>query len=156
MDHDFLYDLSLSDISSVTTIPDPNIALNYFAKTFNSFAEKHAPFKKLRVKNRSNPWFSPEIAAMLRNRDIVWNRARASGLSNDWQYFCHLRKYVLLQYVLLNHLTMLNPYQTAVVIHQSSGEQSRLSQRAPPHPYPCRSPKTLSLFPTIFSCICET
>lgn len=47
--------------------------------------------KKLRVKNRSNPWFSSEIAAVLRNTDITWNKACASGLSRDFAVFLSSR-----------------------------------------------------------------
>ncbi len=65
VEQDFLYDLSFSDIFSTTAIPDPCIALNYVIKICNSIADKHAPFKKLRIKNRSNPWFSSDVADML-------------------------------------------------------------------------------------------
>ncbi len=55
------------------TIADPEVALSYFTDIFNSLENKHAPFKKYRVK-RLNPWLSPEIAEMLRKRDIAWTK----------------------------------------------------------------------------------
>lgn len=67
------------------------ILLNYYIKIFNSAVDKHAPFKKLRITNGSNPWFTADIADMLHSRDISWNKARTSGLGADWQHFHHLR-----------------------------------------------------------------
>ena len=57
----FLRDLFLSDITNLCAIPDPELALSDFIDVFNSLANKHAPFKKYRVKNRTAPWFSPEM-----------------------------------------------------------------------------------------------
>ena len=58
---------------------------------FNSLANKHAPFKKHGVKNRLNPWFTPEISEMLRLRDVAWAKAQGSKSSTDWQIFRQLR-----------------------------------------------------------------
>ena len=42
-----------------------------FIKTFNSIADKHAPFKKFKFKNRNNPWFQSETGAILHERCSV-------------------------------------------------------------------------------------
>ncbi len=52
---------------------------------------RHAPFKKFRVKGRDNPWFSEDLSVLIRERDVVWAKARQSDLSSDWICFRQLR-----------------------------------------------------------------
>ena len=87
----FLHDLSISGLCNTLSFNDPQLALKYFILTFNSVADKHAPFKTLRVKNRRNPWFSSDISIKMRARDMAWKKARSSGLRSDWQTFHLLR-----------------------------------------------------------------
>ena len=87
----FIYDLSVSNLQDIFSFKDPHLALNHFIYTFNSIADKHAPFKKIRVKNRRNPWFSSEISLEMRARDKAWKTARSSGFRSDWQKFHLLR-----------------------------------------------------------------
>ena len=92
----FLHDLFISNISqSISSIQNPDCALNLFIKTFNSVADKHAPYKKFRVKNRHNPWFSSEISELIKARDLSWSQARKSNLKSDWNRFQVLRNQCL-------------------------------------------------------------
>ena len=40
---------NLCDIAGVPAIPDPRSVLDYFSDVFNTFADKHAPYKSLMV-----------------------------------------------------------------------------------------------------------
>ena len=51
----FLNELYQSDIHLTSEISDVELALEFFTNTFSSILNKHAPLKKHRVKNRSNP-----------------------------------------------------------------------------------------------------
>ena len=85
----FLRDLFLSDITILCAVPYPELALGYFIDAFNSLANKHAPFKKYRVKLTA-PWFSPEISEILRSRDVAWAKA-SSKSATDWLNFIQQR-----------------------------------------------------------------
>ena len=48
-----VFDLYHSDIHFTFEIPDAEMALDYFSKSFLAIVDKHAPFKKLRIKVES-------------------------------------------------------------------------------------------------------
>lgn len=66
---------------------DLDSALHYFSKIFTHTADSHAPYKTFRIKNWSNPWFSPELALAIHNRNKLCSIARASGTNTVWQNF---------------------------------------------------------------------
>ncbi len=84
-EHAFLLGLFYSDINYTMAIPDPNLALDYFIKTFISIIDIYAPHKRLRIKNRNNPWFCSEVAEMLCIRDAAWRKAQTTKSYSDWQ-----------------------------------------------------------------------
>ena len=65
--------------------------IQHQAKSFIAVGYKHAPFKKLRIKRRANPWFSSEICELLKVRDFAWKKACVSVFRSDWQHFRYLR-----------------------------------------------------------------
>lgn len=83
----FINDLQHSDIHYTSEIPDVEIALDYFSKNFLAIMDKHAPFKQLRIKDRSNPWFSPELSTLFKARNRAWSLARHSGEPSHWLAF---------------------------------------------------------------------
>ena len=87
----FLCDLYENGINSVELIYDAEQALDHFISVFNCVSDIHAPYKKLRVKNRSNPWFSHEVSSLLHKRNAAWKLARSSGTTANWQSFRQLR-----------------------------------------------------------------
>ena len=84
----FLTDLFYIDIGLTSAMPDPDLALFFFISTFNDVANKHAPKKKIRMKNRINPWFSSEISNLIREKAAAWKKAQISNLIEDWVIFC--------------------------------------------------------------------
>ena len=87
----FLRDLAYSDLSNIFHISDPELALDFFINRFNSLVNKHAPYKKIRVKNRSNKWFTNELSALHISRNKAWALARRSGDPSHWLAFRQLR-----------------------------------------------------------------
>ena len=56
---------------------------------------KHAPFRKYKIKGRDNPWFSEQLSDLIHERDLAWATVKKSKNSSDWQHCRHLRnKYV--------------------------------------------------------------
>lgn len=90
-DQGFLHDLYHSDLERLCLVPDPELATEHFSLVFNAIANKHAPYKSLRVKNRSSPWFTDDVKSVIRLKDLAWSKARATGNSADWLEFRKLR-----------------------------------------------------------------
>ncbi len=57
----FLIDLNLCDWNRVNLILEPEIVLQYFKSLFLDIINKHAPFRKYKIKGRDNPWHFTEI-----------------------------------------------------------------------------------------------
>ena len=90
-DQAFLFDLLSSNPTSIELIPDVGVALSHFLSVFHAVTDKHAPFKKCRIKNRFNPWFTHDISEATTNRNKAWALARSTGSAAAWQSFRHLR-----------------------------------------------------------------
>lgn len=87
----FNYDLSRCQWNRIELIPDVESAWSFFYDCFMAIVNKHAPFKKFRIKGRDNPWFTPELANALHERNLAWANARKTGLKHDWDIFRQLR-----------------------------------------------------------------
>ncbi len=87
----FLHDLYNFDCGKIYLIPEVESAWNYFYESFTYFINKHAPFRKFRVKGRHNVWFTPELSNLLRERNLAWSKARSTNLKEDWLIFRQLR-----------------------------------------------------------------
>jgi len=87
----FLQDLATYDWERISLIPDVEFAWQYFYDGLTSVLNRHAPFKKFRVKGRDNPWFSTALSVLIRERDTAWAKARQSDSDSDWIRFRQLR-----------------------------------------------------------------
>lgn len=87
----FINDLYASNTQSPTDLMDVDLALDCFISNFNSIANTHAPYKKFRVKDRLNPWFTTELSTMLITRNKAWALARRTKAASDWSYFRQIR-----------------------------------------------------------------
>lgn len=56
----FFHYMYSSELSSISCMSDPELALELFSYICISLAGKQVPFERLRVRNRSNAWFSIE------------------------------------------------------------------------------------------------
>lgn len=81
-----------NDFSNITAeISDVQVALQFFTDIFIPCVDKHAPFKRLRIKDRTVPWFSSELSTLFNDRNKAWNCARRSGDPQHWLSFRQLR-----------------------------------------------------------------
>ena len=87
----FLGDINSCDWSHVMSEPDVQVALYSFIDSFNTVVNKHAPFKRVRIKDRVTPWFSPGLSRLFRDRSSAWSCARRSGDSRHWLAFRQIR-----------------------------------------------------------------
>lgn len=87
----FRHDLNSADWSRVSIIPDVELAWPYFADLLTTFIDRHAPYKRYRVKGRDNPWFIVELAKLIHERNYYWAKARKSNLDAHWTTFKCLR-----------------------------------------------------------------
>ena len=59
----------------VYRLSDPNDAMEFWIKTFNSIYNKHAPFKTKRVKQKAKPkWLSAEQQKAIHLRDLYYSQ----------------------------------------------------------------------------------
>ena len=71
-ENNFICDLIASPLSMVYSLPDPNDAMEFWIKTFNSNYNKHAPFKTKRVKQKAKPkWLSAELQKAIHLSDLL-------------------------------------------------------------------------------------
>ena len=111
----FHHDLWDFDWSRISLFNDVELAWKYFHDAFTNIINKHAPFRKFRVKGRDNPWFSSQLSSLQQERDIAWAKARKSNSHADWLIFRQLRnrftslvKQVKAEYYLLKTTSDLN------------------------------------------------
>ncbi len=71
----FLHDLFLADLDKICLLTDPELAWAEFSHIFNSLTDKRAPYKRFRVKDCFNPWFSNELSEVIHTRDLAWAKA---------------------------------------------------------------------------------
>jgi hypothetical protein len=65
----FLHDVSSIEWNRMELIPDVERTFSYFHNTFQDVCNRHAPFKKYRIKGRENPWFTKELTKIIRERN---------------------------------------------------------------------------------------
>ena len=87
----FLNDCMLSNINGSLESTDAQECLDLFVNTFISLVDKHAPYKRLRIKDRIAPWFSHELSTLQNDRNKAWSRARRSDDPQHWLAFRQLR-----------------------------------------------------------------
>lgn len=87
----FLIDLAQVSWKDIDLIPYVEDAWFFFKDAFISILNKHAPFKKFRTKNRYSPWFTPELTALSKHKNILWRTALASINPHDMQLFKETR-----------------------------------------------------------------
>ena len=88
---DFVNDLSkCSDVVSLI-FEEENLEdrWNKFKMAFLDISNKHAPFRTMRLKDRKNPWVTPEIVRKMYRRDFM---KRKAVKNKDPVLFMHYRK----------------------------------------------------------------
>jgi hypothetical protein len=81
----FLHDLYNSEVFHVCEMVDVDLAWNYFQTNFLTLINKHAPIRRLRVRGKDNPWFNKSISSSIRERNVVWAKAKRTNNASDWE-----------------------------------------------------------------------
>lgn len=87
----FLHDLANIKWDRVRLAPTVNDVWSLFKVQFSAMHNKHAPFKKQRIKNRHSPWFTQELTSLLKQKNAAWKVARLSKSPSDYLKFRQLR-----------------------------------------------------------------
>ena len=87
----FKADLSQIRWDDVLTDPDPISAFEKWNTKFIAVFDKHAPFKRKRIRHKDSPWMTNEIVCKMRERDQMKKRAKGSGSEKDWMTYKRLK-----------------------------------------------------------------
>ena len=90
----FVNDLSGVDWNQIMDTND-NIddAVDNFSKMFNTIADRHAPFKTMRVKGIEVPWLNSKLRKAMRDRDYSHRRAVKTKRTVDWNQYKNLKMF---------------------------------------------------------------
>ena len=91
VEESFLGDLYDWDWGCVGRLDNVGGALDLFVQQFNSFVDRHAPYKTTRIKDRVVPWVTHELSSLFIDRNAAWSRARRTGDPQHWLSFRQLR-----------------------------------------------------------------
>ena len=75
-----------------STFANVNEAYHDFLTKLTDLIDKLAPFKQVRVKSNSKPWFDAETLESIRVRDKLRKKYKKSGLQIDFDNFKNGRK----------------------------------------------------------------
>ena len=70
----FVGDLSKVDWSGVLFSDNVDFCLDEFSRLFRGVIDKVAPFREIRIKQRTNPWMNSQILAKIRKRDELLSK----------------------------------------------------------------------------------
>lgn len=83
-----------ADWSKVIRCLDVNMAWSSFCKIFVAVLDQIAPFKVVRIKQRSEPWINNDILSDIRERDFWLNKFKNTHVHEFHQKYCKLRNKV--------------------------------------------------------------
>ena len=94
-DHqEFLRDMSSVPWSVVDCFDDVEDRLDAFNLLFNEVLDRHAPIRKIKVRNRPNPFVTDEIRGLMKTRDKWCKEARKTKDPLAWDVYKSLRQEV--------------------------------------------------------------
>ena len=91
----FIQNLDDIDWSDIFICHNVDIAWGKFKSTLLSILDKLAPYKEIRVKQRTKPWMSSEILNLIRQRDKYLRKFRRSKDQSDYKLFVYHRNEVI-------------------------------------------------------------
>ena len=90
----FIQNLDDIDWSDIFNCHNVDIAWGKFKSILLSIIDKVAPYKEVRVKQRTKPWMSSEILNLIRQRDKYLQKFRRSKDQSDYKLFVYHRNQV--------------------------------------------------------------
>ena len=91
---DFSNDLGLISWADVRNAESPGAAWASFEETLGRVCAKHAPFKQLKIPNRSPDWFNDEYLDLRKQLVQIRSRAQFTRSRTDWTAFSQMRNRV--------------------------------------------------------------
>lgn len=104
-------DVSRIDWSTVFQEQDPSRALKVFNDLLLSVIDRHAPIRKLTVRNVNAPWLDKELRDNMTERNRAKTEAIRSGGAQQWAIYRRLRNHV----TKLNKIKKRKYYQNKIV-----------------------------------------
>ena len=90
----FTHNLNETDWTDVLNSVDADLAWVRFKSIFVSVLDKIAPFKTIRIKQRTQPWMSTEMIKLINPRDNYLRQFRKSKNQSDYELFIYHRNQV--------------------------------------------------------------
>ena len=83
----FIHNLNETDWTDVLNSVDADLAWVRFKSILLSVLDKIAPFKTIRIKQRTQPWMSTEMIKLINLRDNYLRQFRKSKNQSDYELF---------------------------------------------------------------------
>jgi exonuclease III len=91
----FVTDIRNSNkLKAILNINDVNTAWLQLKEEMIKISDKHAPIKKIRVKQRNNPWVTPEIVKQMYYRDSLHRKATNNKNVDLWNQYKSVRNQI--------------------------------------------------------------
>ena len=87
----FIDDVKKSFVKSVFDNNDINASWEEWKCKFLTICDKHAPIRKMRVKNKNTPWIDNEVLDKMYERDFKHKKAVTSKNEEIWNEYKTLR-----------------------------------------------------------------
>ena len=87
----FQANVRAADWSKLSEIRDINEYWNIIEETIKKVADTMYPLKKIKIKDKGNPWMTHKIIELLHDKDRLRKKAKKSGKLEDWQMAKQIR-----------------------------------------------------------------
>ena len=90
----FKEDLKQTQWPVISDLSDVNEAWLCWKNIFLETLNKHAPFRKIRTRNKQSPWITRDLKEEMQSRDLLLKRATKSANEDDWLIYRQKRNRV--------------------------------------------------------------
>ena len=87
----FLHDIRSLDALNLNQCVSVNEMWNIWKENFMNICDKHAPIKRRKIRNKSNPWITKQLLLEKRHKKYLKKKACKTGNLNDWVNYKHTR-----------------------------------------------------------------
>ena len=71
----------------INSLENPNDIWNAWKNMFDSVADKRAPLRDRRVKDKHSPWLTSQIRKLIIERDLLKKKAIKTGEPDQWKEY---------------------------------------------------------------------
>ena len=87
----FLNDLSQMSWENVTQYENPNLCWQLWKSFYLQVLNRHAPFRRMRIRGNSLPWITPNIKNLMRARDFHKKKGAKFNSQLHWAKYKDIR-----------------------------------------------------------------